>query len=145
MLIKKTLIFPTVPWAQENFGTEALLSRTDSQTVDTFSSLGLEQLVNEPTNFPYCIIIVLVLCSHRDKLENVEVLAPFSSCSHGVLFYEYFFQESNSTRKLCTKDRLWPQGKHDLISRSLQTIHWHFGLFHLDVEEMYHRLCSILY
>ena len=101
--------------------------------------------MNEPTNFTSCNVIDLVFCSHSYRVGNVEVLAPFPSCSHGVLFYEDFYQESNSTRGRGKKDRLWSRVKYDLISRSLQTIDCHFELSHLDVEKMYDRLCSILY
>ena len=55
--------------------------------------LRLVQVVQESIIFPSGNILDLVLCLHSERVSCVDVPAPFSNYSHGMVKFSYVFQE----------------------------------------------------
>ena len=103
-------------------------------------------MVKKITIFPSGVILDLILCSQSFRIGNYDVLAPFPQSPHCPVVCTYVFQDfSVSTNRLCSLETfIWPKGKYNLISSSLQDVDWNDELSFLGPCEQYARFLSIL-
>ena len=118
----------------------------DGMFLDSFLSLGLEQIVREATIFPSGNILDLILCSHSFRIGSCSVLAPLPKCCHCPIVCTYIFQNLTSLPDVNNPvyKYIWPKGRYDLISSRLLDIDWTDELYHLTPNAQYCRLLSIL-
>ena len=115
---------PSIKWGNENPVGE-YVSPVDRVFYDTFVYAGLQQVVEEPTNFPSSTILDLCLVTHSERLGSVLVHPPLPPCSHGIVQVPYIFQsyQEQKEERQQTK-KLWTKGKYRLISGHLAEFEW---------------------
>ena len=132
---------PSIKWYLECY--RIGLSRVDSSFLDCFTSLGLSQLIMEPTFFPSGNILDLILISDIDRIGDTQVFPPFPNCGHSPVIASYYFQATNPPAD-CTPLKLWRRGQYTEINNALAEIDWEFELAHLDPDQMYTRFLNII-
>ena len=98
-------------------------------------------MVKKNTIFPSGIILDLILCSQSFRIGNYDVLAPFPQSPLCPVVTRFF---SVSTKRLCSVESfIWPKGRYELISRSLQDVDWFDKLCFLGPCEQKARILSV--
>ena len=134
---------PSLRWDEENL-LDFYVTPLDRMFYNTFSSLGLSQVVRESTNYPSGNVIDLVHLSNEERLGSCSVLAPLSRCSHGSVVYTYLFQTD-----LCRDDasyaiRIWSKSRFDVMKRHIDEIDWHLEFLYLDPDQQFARFIELL-
>ena len=144
VLVMGDFNLPSIVWGNEPQAVRA--SRSEAAFLDAFTALGLSQVVEEPTNFPSCNTLDLLLLSHGERLGDYSVLPPLPACSHSPVMLDYVFQSEDSSPEEITEPsiRLWSRGKYDLISECLSLVDWESELYGLSTNDQYNRFCEIL-
>jgi len=126
---------PSIHWQSESPG-DGVTAR-DELFLNLFDTLGLIQLVREPTFIRSGNVLDLVLSSERDRVQNVVLCPPFPHCGHVLVMFDYLFQgestnnDPNHERPVV---RDWYKGNYDSIRSALLNIDWDLELSYRDVE-----------
>ena len=129
---------PSIRWQSEAPG-DGVTAR-DELFLNLFDTLGLIQLVKEPTFIRSGNILDLVLSSERDRVQNVVLCPPFPHCGHALVMFDYFLQGeleldiSKPSRHEKPVFCDWYKGNYDSIRSALLSIDWDLELSHRDVE-----------
>ena len=83
---------PSLDWTSGS-PTNNYNTPVDRQFLDCFTSVGLTQMINEPTNFPSCTTIDLCLVTDEERVGQCEVLPPLPQCTHGPIKMLYTYQQ----------------------------------------------------
>ena len=86
---------PSLRWDMEE-PLDYYIYPLDLEFYEMFATVGLSQVVREPTNFPSCTILDLILLSHSDRMGCCCVLPPLPSCSHACILISYIFQNNTN-------------------------------------------------
>ena len=133
---------PSLLWNNDD-PAESYVSPIDRSFLELFISLGLTQVVKEPTSFPSGNTIDLCLLSHPDRLGSVAVEPPLPACNHGIVIVEYTFQTLESSKGRSPK-RIWTKGNFARISEALEDINWEAEFMGLNTQEMYDKFLALI-
>lgn len=84
---------PSIDWSRSSLHCTPL----DRMFLDTFTALGLNQWIDEPTYPKSGNILDLVLTSEPDRIGSLNVLAPLPGCDHCVISFDYIFDDLDGT------------------------------------------------
>ena len=135
---------PSLNWTLEDV-LSVYVAPLDRQFFDLFMSIGLEQVICEPTNFPSCNTLDLILMTHPNRLGSSIVLPPLPHCSHGVILASYIFQFDPMLPEGETEgdSRVWSRGRYDdLMVAALSDLNWYDELYTLNAVDQYRRLLA---
>ena len=116
---------PTIKWGDNSPDSQAC--RADKLFFESFSTLGLNQFVNEPTFIPSGNILDLALSTELDRIVDVRTFPPFPNCGHVVVCVDYLFQghhHSGPGTNAKNTLRNWSKGKYSELTASLKLIDW---------------------
>ena len=146
VIIQGDFNLPTLRWDMNP--SSFYISPLDLLFYDTFTLLGLNQVVSEATNSPSGTILDLFLTADTDRVGECVVLPPLPGCSHSPVKVDYIFQNfprSNVDNPSSVDvERLWTKGRYDLISSCLRDVDWDMELCTLLPPDQYNRFIAIL-
>ena len=144
VLILGDFNLPSIRWAQDDPG--ATVSRSDLPFMELFNTLGLSQYVHEPTFISSGNILDLVLSSETDRVMNVQVCPPFPHCGHGLVFFQYLFQNSADSPidRSSGQCRNWSKGNYNAIRDVLNNIDFDYEFAFKNVDEVNNFLLQTL-
>ena len=134
---------PSLTWLSGSTS-HSYSSSTNSLFLDCFTSLGLTQWTEEPTNIRANNILDLVLTSETDRVLSTNVLPPFPNCDHCVILCSYVFQFKCHPTPDCSTSYFWPKANFKKINETLSTIDWDFEFSDLTINDAYSRFLSII-
>ena len=146
VIVQGDFNLPHINWASsEPFPNST--RKPDSDFLDTFTSLGLQQVVRQSTVFPSGNILDLFLTNNADRVGSCEIFPPMINCIHSPIVVSYVFQDSS----LCADNiysahcnKLWSRGRYDLVRSIISDIDWEAELSDLPPDLQYRRFLSIL-
>ena len=134
---------PTISWSFSGVPTN-VSANTDKSFLDCFTSLGLTQWIDEPTNIRASNTLDLFLTTESDRIVSSRVFPPFPNCDHCVILCSYVFQFKQPFPHANVSTPFWPKANFKQINRFLTTIDWDFELLDLSVNDAYNKFLSFI-
>ena len=134
---------PTISWSFGGVPTN-VSANTDKSFLDCFTSLGLTQWIDEPTNIRASNTLDLFLTTESDRIVSSRVFPPFPNCDHCVILCSYVFQFKLPFPHANVSTPFWPKANFKQINRFLTTIDWDFELLDLSVNDAYNKFLSFI-
>ena len=140
---------PAIDWVQNTFPADGI----HDQFVDTVSTLGLHQLVINPTrisNTGTANILDLLFSSDLSAIVITNYLPPFSTSDHDTVEFAMFLPAQQES--LIDSDPInlviydWSSGNYDAITLALHAIDWHvlFGHY-FEVNDIWLQFKNIIW
>ena len=142
MIIMGDFNLPSIRWTADpvsRLGIPAL----ELEFLNCFISLGLNQLILEPTFYPSGNILDLLFVSETDRTGEACVLPPLPNCGHSPIITSYIFQGPPSD-SLSREIKVWHKGDYSEINNILESVDWDFEFSNLDTDSMFNHFCDIL-
>ena len=131
---------PSLDWCGD-ISRDSYITPTDRLFRDCFLTVGLSQVVCEPTNFPSGTTIDICLVSDEERVGSCVVLPPLLSCSHGMVKVLYTFQYEPAdldTQALPEyRNRVWSKANFAGMRTCLGQIDLDSRLYSLPVDNQY--------
>ena len=134
---------PSLKWSCPN-PISGYVSPVDMSCFDTFSLLGLDQLVSEATFALSSNIIDLVLVSEKESVVHVFLLPPLPGCHHSPVICDYSWAGARVMNDEVSFRRLWHKGRYDEISACLNLIDWDSVFLGCGVDSCCDKFYDIL-
>ena len=137
---------PSLNWSLDNVYDE-YISPLDVWYYNTFTRVGLEQIVKSATHFPSGHILDLVLTTNGERVGSCNILPPLPRCCHAPVIFTYVFQclsvhnENNND----VPSYLWTKGSYSQMARILSDVDWYDEFLGLSADLQYTKLLNILY
>ena len=135
---------PNINWRAESCS----MSQTDEIFLNTFTSLGLHQIIESATIHPSGNILDLFFANDLDRIGLWDVLPCLPNCAHSPVLVSYLYQslpEPNFISFDCSAvERLWTKSRYDLLFRCLADIDWESELDMLMPDAQYLRFINII-
>ena len=132
----------SISWSLD--GINYVTANTDKLFLDCFTSLGLTQWINEPTNIRASNTLDLFLTTETDRVVSSNVFPPFPNCDHCVILCGYIFQFKALISDNSTASPFWPKANFKQINQFLSTIDWDLEFQDMNTNDSYNKFVSLI-